>query len=234
MLFGRRTKTAFSRSFVIGDNTSGAALTANRTFQVTQAGNVSAKGTITPSVVFTDYAEMFENTTLGEIPTGTIVTLQGSKVRKAEKTDIILGVVSKTAAVICGDSQLHWRGMHLLDEWGALIYEDKELVKWDDFQGAPEDFDEIPEHAEFYTESCPVINPDFKPEIENKPRSERPKEWTVVGLVGQLRVRVQEDITQGEYVGADGKRSENQTPLQVMEITKPYDGNYGIALCIRV
>lgn len=46
----------------------------------------------------------------------------------------------------------------------------------------------VPKNAEAVTRIAPVENPDYDPEKEYMPRSDR-KEWAAIGLLGQLRVR---------------------------------------------
>lgn len=248
VVFGRRTINNQVRSIAIGDNGAGIASTANRKFHALPNGNVQASGTFTGSTVFTDYAEYFENFEIGTIPLGVLVTLNGRQVRPTQPGDDILGVVSATALVVAGDSPFQWSGRHLTGEFGELLYEDVECVDWSGTNGiesysgtvayALTLFDAIPEHAVYSTERHPIENPDYDPTIENVPRSQRPEEWTCVGLLGQVHVRVDQSVLVGGYVagGADGvgTASAEGTNMRCMEIRRPYDDDkgYAVAFCL--
>ncbi|PNN19218.1 peptidase G2 autoproteolytic cleavage domain-containing protein [Staphylococcus warneri] len=54
-----------------------------------------------------DYAEYYESQSGQEIPLGTMVTLDGRFIRKAQNNDIPLGVISGTAGVVLGDQMFH-------------------------------------------------------------------------------------------------------------------------------
>jgi len=252
VVMGRRVKSANARSFVLGDAASGSALTANRKIELTAGGNVNAAGALTPSVVFTDYGEYFENLEIGEIPLGTIVTLKGDKVLPAKPGDDILGVVSATACIRAGDSWNHWAGRYLLDDYGQPVMHDVDMVRFvledkvrtasetgeihlktikEHHEGPVSDFDEIPEDAEYFTESHPLENPDYDPAIPNIPRSERPEEWTLVGMLGQVYVNVSKECVVGDYVDELGMSSTMKTKLKVMKITREKDG-FNIARCL--
>jgi exosome complex RNA-binding protein Csl4 len=248
VLIGRRTKTAFDRSFVLGDSSAGGASTANRKFQVTAAGNVTAAGTITGSTTFTDYAEYFENNSLGTLPLGSIVALEGRKVKLAVSGDNVLGVISATALVAAGDSPFQWAQRHMTGEFGELLYHDILDPDWEKFV---KDRDWKPTGTQSAADrpfilntvaqvmvSVPVENPDFDPDVENVPRSERPDEWSCVGLLGQLHVRVDDTIQQGDFVkagiGGIGAKSTDQTNIQCMEVRSVFDGDkgYAVAFCL--
>lgn len=254
LVIGRRTKGVAARSFVFGDSTSGSASTANRKFQVTAAGAVTAASTITGSTTFTDYAEYFENLTPGAIPLGILVALDGRKVRPTQAGDETLGVVSATALVVAGDSPFAWSKRYLTGEFGEMLMHDVECVSWElevrdpegevvdsqSFDGAVAEairqHGEIPKCAKFYTERHPVENPNYDPTVENVPRSERPAEWTCIGLLGQVHVRVTADVQPGDYVAAGdggiGVKSATATNMRCMEIRKPFNGEYAVGFCL--
>src|SRR5699024_12599829 len=79
-------------------------------------------------------------------------------------------------------------------------------------------------------------NPNYDPNKKQKPRSERPDEWTLVGLVGQVYVRIDETVRQGDYIksGHDGigTVSDEKTGILVMKITKEHTDDFGIARCL--
>ena len=94
-------------SLAMGYAASGSASTANRKIHLFgETGNVSIAGTLSSSVTFTDFAEMFKNNQGEEIEAGYIVTLDGDGVRIATEGDDISGVVSYTAVVLAGDSPI--------------------------------------------------------------------------------------------------------------------------------
>lgn len=71
------------------------------------------------------------------------------------------------------------------------------------------------------------------------PRSARPKEWTKVGLVGQLRTRVDSTVDPGDYVAPGstpgrGTRAKKHTKIRCMRMVSPYDSDrgYAIAWCL--
>jgi hypothetical protein len=258
VLIGRRTINSSARSFVLGDSSSGSASTANRKFQVSATGTVTAAGTVTGSATFTDYAEYFENLQKGVIPIGTLVALDGRKVRPIQAGDVILGVVSATAIVAAGDSPFTWSRRYLTGDFGEILYQDVPMVKWSEvyaglvddeqpellmagYDGTVEEalqiFGVLPKDAKHYTERHPVENPEYDPTIENVPRSERPNDWSCIGLLGQVYVRVDVSVVVGDYVKAGeglGTLSNTKTNVRCMEITKVFDAQdgYGIAFCL--
>ena len=182
-------------------------------------GDIKSVGTITGSSSFADFAEMFENKEFGEIPVGTIVALDGSKVIKATGDDM-LGVVSKTAVLVAGDSTFSWQGRYLKDEFGGIIYEETEVIN---------------EDGEKEVLMLPIESHEYNMTLKNVPRSERKNEWSCVGLIGQVYVRIMDGVNVGDYLTAHngmGMKSMIKTNLRVMKITKEFDGDYGIAICI--
>lgn len=246
VVFGRRVATAEARSIVFGDASDGSASSSNRKFEVGANGVLKASGNIVGSANFTDYAEYFENKSSGVLPLGTIVSLDGRKVRPSRQGDTILGVISATAVVIAGDSPFQWAGRYLLGEFDEPLYEDVAMIKWKALEGrkgfegrkalAFEEKLDIPADAISYVERLPVLNPEYDDSMPNKPRSERPLEWSCVGLLGQVRVRVDASVKQGGFVSADeglGRISEAPTNLVCMEIRHEFDSRkgYAVALC---
>ncbi|MEH6972023.1 peptidase G2 autoproteolytic cleavage domain-containing protein [Bacillus sp. JJ675] len=57
------------------------------------------------------------------MPAGTIVALEGDKIRPAEKGDNLFGVISETAGVVLGEASLHWSGRYVKNEFGGYVYE---------------------------------------------------------------------------------------------------------------
>jgi hypothetical protein len=218
ILSGTRVKSVNSKVITTGFASSGSASTANRTIEMyASTGNMSIAGTLTQSVGFTDFAEMLPNGTNAEIPAGTILTLSNGAVVPANSGDDIHGVVSHTAAVLAGDTPFCWQGRYLIDEFGRRIMEDT--------------VDEVTGEVV----NAPKQNPLWNPELQQTPRSERPDEWTPVGLIGQVYVRVDASVVQGSKVKANngiGTVSDSKTGLKCINITKAFDGSYGIAKCL--
>jgi len=244
LLGARRTLNDQPRSVCGGDGSSGSASTANRKWHLLSNGNIQAAGSITGSVAFTDYAEYFENLNRGAIPLGTLVALEGRKVRPAQPQDPILGVVSATALVVAGDSPFTWSGRYMTGEFGEPLYQDVEMVCWSNEEssydgskiGAILEHGAIPEDAQHYIERHPVENPSYDPGRENIPRSQRPEEWTCVGLLGQVHVRVDDSVSVGDFVeaGINGVGTKgNASSMRCMEIRQPFDTakGYAVAFC---
>jgi hypothetical protein len=242
----RRTLNDQARSLCGGDSSSGSASTANRKWHLLGNGNIQAAGALTGSVTFTDYAEYFENLNAGTIPLGTLVALEGRKVKPAQPGDAILGVVSATALVVAGDSPFTWSGRYLTGEFGEALYHDVDMVRWSNdentFDGRAIDaileYGEIPAVATRYTERHPIENPRYDPTQENVPRSQRPDDWSCIGLLGQVHVRVDASVLAGDAVAAGaggiGTKSDGKTNMQCMEIRRPLDPakGYAVAFCL--
>lgn len=78
-----------------------------------------------------DYAEYFPNATEEVIPPGSLVARQGKTVRLARPGDRVLGVVSAAPSVVGNAAGLSWSGAKLRDEWGALVYEEREVCRFE-------------------------------------------------------------------------------------------------------
>ena len=158
-------------------------------------GNLSIKGSLTQNA--SDYAECFEwydGNPNKEDRIGYIVTLEGNKIRFADSTDDILGIISGTAGIIGNAAELDWKDRYLTDEYGRIIYDEIELEQTTCDPNDPEK-----EIVETIRRKVPRINPDFDSTLEYVPRTERP-EWGVVGLMGQIYVRDNGLAVIGGYV----------------------------------
>ncbi|WP_277745186.1 peptidase G2 autoproteolytic cleavage domain-containing protein, partial [Bacillus safensis] len=136
--------------------------------------------------------------------------------------DYLLGVVSNTAAVVLGESTFEWQGKYLRDRFGALITQRVEVVHYD------EEGNEI-----FEVLDLPIENPDYDPEKSKayQSRAER-TEWHVIGLVGQVMVRIDDTVNVGDTVDAvDGIATKGKSNWRVMKIETPFDEKegYGVA-----
>ncbi|MFC8960569.1 peptidase G2 autoproteolytic cleavage domain-containing protein [Bacillus subtilis] len=177
-------------------------------------GNIRGVGRVESVSDFKDLAEYFESKDGRKIESGFLVTLDGDKIRKAEKGDKVLGVISETAGVIMGGAAFYWNDRYLRNEFGGIIYETindngREII-------------------------VPMENPNYNPDLEYIPREER-DEWHVVGLVGQVFVRIDETVQAGDCIlpiGGIGTKSEDGEGFYVMRINQPYSAEkgYGVAL----
>lgn len=210
LVLGRRTINSENRSIAFGDASSGSASTANRKAHLHSNGNLDLAGAVNINTVFNDFAEYLKNGTGKEIPVGTIVTIDRNGVRPADKSDDVIGVISGTAGIICGDTQFCWNKRYLTDEFGRIVTDN---------------------------EGNYIENPEFDITIENIPRSKRPDEWSCVGMIGQVYVRIDDSVSIGSYLMADkgiGQRCPARTNLLCIDIPTAYDPvkGYGVALCI--
>ena len=155
-------------------------------------GTIKAKQTNIEGL--SDYAEYFEwedSNPNNEDRVGYFVSITSDrKIQIANTSSHILGIVSATPAVIGNGAELEWNKKYLTDEWGRPIYEAVIIpAKYD------EDGKEIESE---HTEKRLKLNPDYDENIKYIPRSERP-EWTVVGMLGMLRVRDDGSCKVGSY-----------------------------------
>lgn len=222
----RGVKSPGNYHFLLGYGVNGADY-ANTTIDIESvSGNIKAKGTISSGQNFGDYAEYFESQSGQAIPNGTIVTLDGRFIRKAQIGDKPIGVISGTAGVILGDQMFHHKDKFLKDEFGVTLTE-WQTKEWQDDEG------------NWYSEEVevPIPNPDYVEYVDDYiPRSERP-EWNVVGLVGQVFTRFKGELKPNDYIKSDngvGVRDNINGQYRVLEITTPYDSEkgYGVAVVL--
>jgi len=324
IISSRATSNATSNSLSMGYHAVDALpAAANQSIRLEANGGVGrfAGGTTTTGF---DYAEYLENLNDEIISAGTIVTLEGGKVRKALQGEFILGAVSKTYGVLGNSPDFCWHGRYLKDEYGGYLTQSVECIHdmnearvqdlgeheridntvkitnvyvYDVRSEEVKSFDEVEKEVqEIYVVSPAKVpfreitatrtviikesvvkievvefiliegvetpldgfevidgqvtitevkeydvfirqdkieNPDY----EDKPysnRGDRPNEYTIVGLLGQLYVTVKEDIT-AAYVGADGLGTDDETPLRAMKMTTPFDSEkgYGVCFCYK-
>lgn len=285
VMAGRRLRTISERTTVWGDANAGSALTANRKVQIIHTtGSMAIAGSLTSSNVFADFAEVLENKVKGEIPVGALVALDGDKVRLAQSGDPILGVRSKTAAFVAGDTPFQWAQRHLLGKHGEVLMVEEPDGDWEPMVPDPSWNAEVPnpEHPKYEVVEIdlddgerikvgqvvstptipnpepqplipnpepqkmvlvPVENPEFDPTADNTPRSERVEEWTVVGLLGQVYVNVDETVRPGDFIkaGADGvgtradaSSSDTLHGVRCMRMSSEFDAadGYAVAFCM--
>lgn len=176
-----------------------------------------------------DYAELFPNLDFIKHPPGRLLTRKGKGAKLAKTGDRVLGVVSVCPNVIGGSDTLGWAGQWEKDEWGATVWEEVEEIT--------EKLGEITSRIVRVRKQNPLYDSSKK----HIPRTKRPDEWTVVGLLGQIRVAVDSTVKEDDYVipSVDGIGTRSDTPgkgrpVECMEIEVPYDSKlgYGIALCL--
>jgi len=181
--------TAFSatnNAFVIGNGSNDSSR--SNAFRVTFDGK--SYGLSAFNSTGADYAEYFEwkdGNPDNEDRIGLFVTLDGDKIRIANPDDdYIVGIISGNQSIIGNACEDSWNDMYIRDEFDRLQYEDVEVEKEELVLN--EETGEIETKTKTVTEKHIKLNPDYDPNMEYLPRSER-KEWGVVGMLGQIKVR---------------------------------------------
>lgn len=265
VIASRATLNSVNGSLAMGNGSSSSqsdASAANRTIHLFgTSGNVQISGALTSGHVFSDFGEMMRNGTGAEIPAGIILAMDGDEVRPAGPGDDIVGVVSHTMAVRAGDTPFFWQGRYLYDEWGRPVHD---LISDPDWEAEIPDPDWVPVMIPVFDgsgieigqmpapgQTAPMIpnpstqemvavhveNPDWNPALPQTPRSERPTDWTPVGMLGQVFARVAADVMPGDSLSAVdgiGVKSAARTGLRCMTITQPFDAGegYAVARCL--
>ncbi|MEC3678141.1 peptidase G2 autoproteolytic cleavage domain-containing protein [Bacillus velezensis] len=201
---------------VVGGYGSGEASEGNIKWKIdSMNGNIQGVGRVESVSDFKDVAEYFESLDGRRIDSGLMVTLEGDKIRKAQPGDSVDGIISETAGVVLGGAGFYWNDRFLRNEFGGMIYETiiengRELV-------------------------VPKENPNYDPTLEYIPRDER-MEWHIVGLIGQIHVRIDDTVRVGDRVtaGTDGiaTKTVDNGGFKVMRIKTAYDSEkgYGVAV----
>ncbi len=156
-----------------------------------------------------DYAEYFEwsdGNSSEESRKGMTIVMDGDKVRLSVPEDSpsdIIGVVSVAPAIVGDTGELRWSGKYLRDDYGEVIDRAITVYDWVDEDGQNVSYREeeitegnitIPVEATSEVLYEPDISPNFDPNLEYIPRSQR-KEWVTIGLLGKLR------INKGQIIG---------------------------------
>lgn len=137
-------------------------LTQNSAMQVDFSGNVYAGGAY--KTIGADYAEYFEwldGNVDNQDRIGLFVTLDGDKIKLANKDDYILGVISANPSIVGNSAELDWHDKYKTDVYGRLIYDESHN---------------------------PIVSKNYNDTLEYVPRGAR-KEYSKVGLLGQLVVQ---------------------------------------------
>ena len=174
--------------FVIGNGriySDGTGLSQSNAFRVIDTGIVYSNGSYNSSGAdYAEYEEWADGNITNEDRVGFFVTYDENskkKIRKANAGEWILGVVSGQPCVI-GNSDEHWMGRYILDDFGRFI---EETFEYEEIEIDSETGDEI---TVTKTGTKWKENPAYDKEREYISRSERP-EWDAVGWVGVLNVR---------------------------------------------
>lgn len=134
----------------------------NSAMQVDFSGNVYAGGAY--KTIGADYAEYFEwldGNVDNQDRIGLFVTLDGDKIKLANKGDYILGVISANPSIVGNSAELDWHDKYKTDVYGRLIYDESHNL---------------------------ILNENYNDTFEYIPRGAR-KEYSKVGLLGQLVVQ---------------------------------------------
>lgn len=134
----------------------------NSAMQVDFSGNVYAGGAY--KTIGADYAEYFEwldGNVDNQDRIGLFVTLDGDKIKLANKDDYILGVISANPSIVGNSAELDWHDKYKTDVYGRLIYDESHN---------------------------PIVSKNYNDTLEYVPRGVR-KEYSKVGLLGQLVVQ---------------------------------------------
>ena len=151
------------------------------------SGGLSMEGSLSQNQSL-DYAEFFEwsdGNPNNEDRIGHTVSIDGltGKIKIAEEGETVIGVISGTAGYIGGGQAFSWQGRFKHDEWGREVFEEQKDENGNLIYSDAETRAQIVKTERIETE-------EYDPSLENSyvPRELR-KEWDVVGLVGQIRVR---------------------------------------------
>ena len=116
---------------------------------------------------------------------GHTVSIDGltGKIKIAEEGETVIGAISGTGAMVAGTASFSWNGRFKRDEWGREIYEQLKDENGNLLYADAETRAQIVKTNRIETE-------EYDPSLENSyvPRELR-KEWDIVGLLGQIRVR---------------------------------------------
>lgn len=190
----------------------------------TFGGDIRIAGTLKSGQDIGDIAEYFESESGKTIPNGTIVTNNGRYIKKANKNDVPLGVISVTAGLIMGDTTFHYKEKYLKDEFGVYLTEIVDKTFTDEQTG------------ETYSQEVEqrIINPKFDDKLDEQYQNrEERDEWCVVGILGQIKTRVSKDVQNGDLISSnngEGVKDNENGFYKVLEITMPYDDKKGYAV----
>lgn len=223
IVFGsRNVKSPGSYHTVAGYNDKGGPSTSNIKVDIdTLKGNLTLAGKLTQNNA--DIAELFESQSGEAIDLGTIVTLDGAKIRKAQPNDEPIGVISGTAALVANDKTYHHKDRYLQNEYGMTVTKrvQKEFI---DDNG----------NSVFEWRDIPIENPEYDETLPYVSRSDRP-EWNTVGLIGQIYTNVEKDVIPGDLINGKagiGFKDNVNGKGRVMAITTEFTEERGCAIAL--
>lgn len=159
-----------------------------------------------------DYAEFFEwedrNVDKEDRVGRSVVMASNGRIRLAKEGETPFGVISGTPGVV-GDYDIFWKGRFLRDDFGRVLREPHEVLRWTDENGEVQTaeshrLDELDKPVPMSAERLTLdhdgslfdhekINPAYDPNRTFIDRQNRP-EWDTVGLCGKLRIRNGEPV----------------------------------------
>lgn len=203
------SSNSFHSPFMIGKGSNDA--NRGNAFRVQGTGVVYSTGAYnTTGADYAEYFEWLDKNLSNEDRVGYFVTLDGEKIRIAtEEDDYILGIVSATPSVIGNSYDDQWIGREIRDEWGRIIYEEVKIEEERDEEG------NILQEA--HKEMQPKLNKDYDNTQLYIGRSQR-KEWSAVGMLGQLLVRDDGTCKVNSYCqcGKEGVATASATGYRVL------------------
>lgn len=218
----RNVKSPGSYRVVAGYSGTGKPSTANIKVDLnTLHGNLNLAGKLTQNNA--DIAELFESQSGQPIELGTIVTLDGDKIRKAQPNDEPIGVISGTAALVANDKTYHHKDRYLQNEYGMTLT-----------KRVQREFEDVDGNPVFEWRDEPIENPNYNEDLPYVSRSERP-EWNTVGLIGQIYTNVEKDVIAGDLINGKagiGYKDNVNGKGRVMAITTPYNEERGFAIAL--
>lgn len=139
-----------------------------------------AQAITTSGADFAEFLEWADGNPDNEDRRGKMVALMGDKIRYATNMTECIGVISAEGAFVGNSADEEWQNKYLTDVFGTRLTQTVEIPAT-----INEETGEVITPA--YTATQFVINPEYNNEEVYIPRAER-REWTKVGLVGQLVV----------------------------------------------
>jgi len=178
-----------------------------------------------------DYAEYFEwedGNWLNEDRVGLFVTHSGDKIKLANKGDFIIGAISANPSCVGGNPE-EWNNRFLKDIYGRIQTKEVKVEdRYEDIEVETEEFNENGEPIiklektliKGYSYKEPIINPDFDESKEYIERNKR-REWSPVGLVGQLIIKDDGTSNVGDFCTASyngiATKSQEETRFKVLK-----------------
>ncbi len=207
----RYTINDIAQSIAGGDDPTGTPepSTGNQTWRIESVTGLITCDSLTETGA--DYAELFPNASPGTLPHGRLVALEGEAVRLAGPGDDPIGITSARPAILGDAAWSSWSGRWVRDVFGAYVLDD---------------------------EGRRIQSPDYDPARPYVPRTQRPDEWTAVGLVGKLPLAIDQTVKPGDYVRPGphgiGTKSAKRTGVRAMIILAEHDqdAGYAVARCL--